>query len=55
MLKNKEIRAAKEFLRKRGVKGVSAKDFAEASEESGQSFSELLKSMSVIAKSLTNA
>ena len=55
MTSSKTVRAAKGFLQKRGVKGISPREFAEASTESGQSFAELLKSLAEKANDVTSA
>jgi len=49
-VKPKDVRAAREFLRKRGVRGVSARQFARSSKESGISYTTLLESLAGVAK-----
>lgn len=41
-VKPADVRAAREFLRKRGVKGVSPRKFALSSQETGLDFRQLL-------------
>jgi len=41
-MKPQEVREAREFLRKRGIRGTSPRTFAQASNESGLSFKALL-------------
>jgi hypothetical protein len=49
-VKPKEVRAAREFLRKRGVRGVSPRQFARSAEETGVSFQTLLDKLAGVAK-----
>lgn len=42
-VKPADVRAAREFLRKRGVKGVSPRKFALSSEETGLDYRQLLE------------
>jgi hypothetical protein len=46
----KDVRAAREFLRKRGVRGVSPRKFAQSSEESGMSYETLLDGLAGVAR-----
>jgi hypothetical protein len=43
MVKPADVRAAREFLRKRGIKGVSPRKFALSSQETGLDFRQLLE------------
>ena len=54
MIKPKEVRAAREFLRKRGVRGLSPRKFAQASEETGKPFNDLLASIAGVARRKLN-
>ena len=49
-VKPKEVRAAREFLRKRGVRGVSPRQFARSSEETGIPYQTLLDKLAGVAK-----
>lgn len=49
-VKPKEVRAAREFLRKRGVRGVSPRQFARSAEETGISYQTLLDKLAGVAK-----
>jgi len=49
-VKPKDVRAAREFLRKRGVRGVSPRQFARSSKESGISYQALLDSLAGVAR-----
>lgn len=46
----KDVRAAREFLRKRGVRGVSPRAFARSSEETGLTYQALLDSLAGVAR-----
>lgn len=46
----KQVRAAREFLRKRGVRGLSPRKFARASHETDLPYQDLLKSLSKVAR-----
>lgn len=50
MITPKEVRAAREFLRKRGVRGLSPRKFAQASQEADLPYQELLTSLSKVAR-----
>lgn len=50
----REVRAAREFLRKRGVRGLPPRQFAQSSQETGLSFSELLQSLAAVARRKRN-
>lgn len=49
IVKPADVRAAREFLRKRGVRGVSPRKFARAAQETGQSYRALLDFVSGVA------
>jgi hypothetical protein len=49
-LKPSDVRAAREFLRKRGVRGVSPRKFAHASMEAGVSYQTLLEKLAGVAQ-----
>ena len=49
-VKPKEVRAAREFLRKRGVRGVSPRQFARSSMETGASYQTLLDKLAGVAR-----
>lgn len=49
-IKPKDVRAAREFLRKRGVRGVSPRQFAKSSQETGIPYQSLLDSLAGVAK-----
>ena len=42
-VKPEDVRAVREFLRKRGIRGVSARKFALSSLETGKNFRQLLE------------
>ena len=46
----KDVRAAREFLRKRGVRGVSPRKFASSAEEAGVTYQALLDSLAGVAR-----
>lgn len=50
MIKPDDVRSAREFLRKRGVRGLSPRKFAHASDEAGLSYSKLLTSLGGLAR-----
>lgn len=49
-VKPKEVRAAREFLRKRGVKGISPRMFARSAMETGMNYQTLLASLAGVAR-----
>ena len=49
-VKPKEVRAAREFLRKRGVRGVFPRKFARSAEETGASYQTLLGKLAGVAR-----
>lgn len=49
-VKPKDVRAAREFLRKRGVRGVSPRQFARSSVETGINYQALLDNLAGVAK-----
>jgi hypothetical protein len=49
-IKPADVRAAREFLRKRGVRGVSPRAFARSAMESGMTYQTLLESLAGVAK-----
>jgi hypothetical protein len=49
-VKPKDVRAAREFLRKRGVRGVSPRQFARSSVETGVSYQTLLDKLAGVAR-----
>ncbi len=51
-VKPAEVRAAREFLRKRGIKGLSPRKFAGSAQENGVSYRALLDQIAGVA---TNA
>jgi hypothetical protein len=53
-VKPAEVRAAREFLRKRGVKGVSPRKFARSSEETGLTYRALLEVLAGVNKNGDN-
>ncbi len=55
-IKPKDVRAAREFLRKRGVRGVSPRQFARSAQETGATYSTLLDKLAGVAtRKLKNA
>lgn len=54
-VKPKDVRAAREFLRKRGIRGVSPRQFARSAEETGVSYQALLDSLAGVARRKLNA
>ena len=50
----KDVRAAREFLRKRGVRGVSPRKFATSAEEAGITYQALLDSLAGVARRKLN-
>lgn len=54
-VKPKDVRAAREFLRKRGVRGVSPRQFARSSVETGMSYQTLLEQLAGVARRKINA
>jgi hypothetical protein len=46
----KDVRAAREFLRKRGVRGVSPRQFASSANEAGITYTTLLESLAGVAR-----
>ena len=53
-VKPKEVRAAREFLRKRGVRGVSPRQFARSAHETGISYTTLLDKLAGVARRQIN-
>lgn len=53
-VKPKDVRAAREFLRKRGVRGVSPRQFARSSMETGISYQTLLDKLAGVARRKMN-
>lgn len=53
-VKPKEVRAAREFLRKRGVRGVSPRQFARSAMETGDSYQTLLDRLAGVARRKLN-
>ncbi len=49
-VKPADVRAAREFLRKRGIKGVSPRKFAASAKETGMNFRALLDFLAGVAK-----
>jgi hypothetical protein len=49
-VKPKEVRAAREFLRKRGVRGVSPRNFARSANETGITYQALLDGLAGVAR-----
>lgn len=49
-VKPKEVRAAREFLRKRGVRGVSPRQFARSAMETGANYQTLLDKLAGVAR-----
>lgn len=49
-VKPKDVRAAREFLRKRGVKGISPRMFARSAKETGMNYQTLLASLAGVAR-----
>ena len=49
-VKPKDVRAAREFLRKRGVRGVSPRLFARSALETGATYQTLLDKLAGVAK-----
>lgn len=54
-VKPKDVRAAREFLRKRGVRGVSPRLFARSAQETGVSYQTLLDKLAGVARRKLNA
>lgn len=54
-VKPKDVRAAREFLRKRGVRGVSPRQFARSAVETGASYQTLLDKLAGVARRKLNA
>lgn len=48
--KPKDVRAAREFLRKRGVRGVSPRQFARSAQETGATYQTLLDKLAGVAR-----
>jgi DNA-binding transcriptional regulator YbjK len=46
----KDVRAAREFLRKRGIRGVSPRQFARSAQETGITYQALLESLAGVAR-----
>lgn len=53
-VKPKDIRAAREFLRKRGIRGLSPRSFARSSKEAGMSYQTLLEALAGVARRKLN-
>lgn len=53
-VKPKDVRAAREFLRKRGVKGISPRLFARSAQETGMSYTTLLAQLAGVARRKLN-
>jgi hypothetical protein len=53
-IKPAEVRAAREFLRKRGVRGVSPRKFALSAQETGLNFRQLLEFLQGVRKKHEN-
>jgi hypothetical protein len=53
-VKPKDVRAAREFLRKRGVRGVSPRKFAQSATEAGASYQTLLDKLAGVARRKLN-
>lgn len=49
-VKPKDVRAAREFLRKRGVRGVSPRQFARSAQETGSNYQALLDNLAGVAR-----
>ena len=49
-VKPKDVRAAREFLRKRGVRGVSPRQFARSAVETGSNYQALLDKLAGVAR-----
>jgi hypothetical protein len=49
-VKPADVRAAREFLRKRGVRGVSPRQFARSAMEAGVSYQTLLGKLAGVAR-----
>jgi DNA-binding transcriptional regulator YbjK len=49
-VKPKDVRAAREFLRKRGVRGVSPRQFARSAQETGSNYQTLLDNLAGVAR-----
>lgn len=49
-VKPKDVRAAREFLRKRGVRGVSPRQFARSALETGSNYQTLLDNLAGVAR-----
>jgi hypothetical protein len=49
-VKPKDVRAAREFLRKRGVRDVSPRQFARSAQETGISYQALLGKLAGVAR-----
>lgn len=54
-VKPKEVRAAREFLRKRGVRGVSPRQFARSAQETGDNYQALLDKLAGVARRTIDA
>ena len=54
-VKPKDVRAAREFLRKRGVRGVSPRQFARSALETGANYQALLDKLAGVARSKLDA
>ena len=54
-VKPTDVRAAREFLRKRGVRGVSPRQFARSALEAGVSYQTLLGKLAGVARRKLNA
>lgn len=53
-VKPKDVRAAREFLRKRGIKGISPRMFARSAMETGLSYQTLLAQLAGVARRKLN-
>lgn len=53
-VKPKDVRAAREFLRKRGVRGVSPRKFARSALETGMDYKTLLEKLAGVARRKLN-
>ena len=54
-VKPKDVRAAREFLRKRGVRGIAPRQFARSAQETGVSYQALLDKLAGVARRKMNA
>lgn len=54
-VKPKDVRAAREFLRKRGIRGMSPRQFARSAMETGASYQTLLDKLAGVARRKLNA